>query len=372
MRARFTLAFLGACLTAGCLAPPPPIVVDTPFGEVRARNVGKAKEVAELLERLAPEVKAILPDAQDRPIDVWVQDRLAVYLFHQRADSVRGFTLLEDEFEAKRIHLQEGGQSPWYLAHELVHALIGPSWAPLPGILEEGLGDVIAETLNPEYEEHIRSHRLLNASVFTGGLALEIVYREPSEGSWRSWPVAKRPATLELGPRITPATLRELLETPRSDLHKRWADIPESFYGISWLIVSRAVERVGLEGLHDLCLRARAEGLGLVPVAWLESAADLRLEELDPHFLASCFDRRAMQTALFLQPDAFAEVLLDELLPLQARLGFVDLLRKVQPAFRLPNESEVRVSTYSGPVYRAMRQGWDSSPVPASSALIAP
>lgn len=369
MRASLTLALLGvACLAAGCLAPPPPIVVETPFGEVRARNAGKASEVAELLQRLAPEVKAILPDAQDRPIDVWVQDQLAVYLFHKRPESVRGFTLLEDEFDAKRIHLQEGGQSPWYLAHELVHALISPSWAPLPGILEEGLGDVIAETLNPDYDEHIRAHRLLNASVFTGGLELEIVYREPSEGSWRSWPAAVRPATLELGPRVAPATLRELLETPRSELHRRWADIPESFYGISWLIVSRAVERIGLEGLHDLCLRAKAQGLGLVPVAWLESAADLRLDELDARFLASCFDQRAMNTALYLQPEAFAAVLLDELLPLQARLGFGDLLRKAQPAFRLPSGRDVRVSSYNGPVFRAMRQGWDSRPVPASSA----
>ena len=70
----------------------------------------------------------------------------------------------------------------------------GPIGAPLDrrgrlftglGILEEGLGDVIAEALNPEYEEHIRSHRLLNASAFTGGIALEVVYRQPEAGSWR-------------------------------------------------------------------------------------------------------------------------------------------------------------------------------------------
>ena len=371
MWARVTLA-AAAFLSAGCLAPPPPIVVDTPFGEVRARSASKASEVAALLERLAPEVKAMLPGAQDRPVDVWVQDELAVYLFHKRPESVRGFTLLEDEFQAKRIHLQESGQSPWYLAHELVHALIGPSWAPLPGILEEGLGDVIAEALNPEYEEHIRSHRLLNASAFTGGIELEVVYRQPEPGPSRSWSVVRQPCVLRLGPEISPGTLADLLRTPRSELHRRWADIPESFYGISWLIVSRAVERVGLEGLHALCARATDAGLELVPIAWLEEAAALELDELDPAFLASCFDRRAMQTALFLQPEAFAEVLVDSLLPLHGRIAFGDLFRRARPTIRLANQSEVQVGTYSGPVYRAMRHGWQTLSEPVATATTAP
>jgi hypothetical protein len=145
--ARLSLTLLPAIALSAvsCLAPPPPIVVDTPFGEVRAENRETADHVAGLLTRLAPEVRAILPGSQDRPIDVWVQEELSVYRFNRRPESVRGFTLLNEEFSAKRIHLQEDGQSPWYLSHELVHALIGPSWASLPGIFEEGLGDVVAE-----------------------------------------------------------------------------------------------------------------------------------------------------------------------------------------------------------------------------------
>jgi hypothetical protein len=372
MWGRLATAALSACLASACLAPPPPIVVATPFGEVRAKSADKAHEVAELLERLAPEVKAMLPGAQDRPIDVWVQDELAVYLFHKRPESVRGFTLLEDEFDAKRIHLQEGGQSPWYLAHELVHALIGSSWATLPGILEEGLGDVVAEALNPEYEGHIRSHRLLNASAFTGGLALEIVHLEPGPGPWRTWPAVEEPGLLRLGPTLPAGTLQELLRTPRRDLHQRWADIPESFYGIAWLIVSRVEQRIGLEGLHALCERATASGLELVPVAWLEDASGLDFERLDAEFLASCFDRRALQTALSLQPDAFAEVLLDNLAPLSGRLSFLELFRKARPALRLSDQSEVQISTTNGPVFRAMRQGWQTLPRTAAAPSTAP
>lgn len=360
MWARITAALAGAILSVGCLAPPPPIVVDTPFGAVRARDADEAGEMAMLLEKLAPRVKEMLPGAQDRPIDVWVQEELAVYLFHERPESVRGFTLLEDEFEAKRIHLQSGGQSPWYLAHELVHALIGPSWAPLPGILEEGLGDVVAEALNPEYEEHIRAHRLLNASAFTGGLALEVVYREPGSGPRSSWPEVVTESELVLGPGHDHDELRRLLATPRSALHENWTDIPESFYGIAWLYVSRIVERIGFEGLHGLCLRAEREGRELVPLEWLEEAADLPIEALDARFLATCFDRPTMQTALFLQPEPFAAVMLDALIPLHRRLGFREVFQRAQPGLRLWNDSELRLGYYNGPVYGVMRRGWQT------------
>jgi hypothetical protein len=360
MWARITAALAGAFLSVGCLAPPPPIVVDTPFGEVRARDAEKAGEVAMLLSKLAPEVKAMLPGAQDRAIDVWVQEELAIYRFHERPDSVRGFTLLADEFDAKRIHLQSGGQSPWYLAHELVHALIGPSWGPLPGILEEGLGDVVAERLNPEYQSHIRAHRLLNASAFTGGLALALVYREPGSGPRSSWPEVIEKTRLELGPGYDAPTLRTLLATPRSELHERWNDIPEAFYGIAWLMVSRTVERIGLEGLHALCERASNEGRELVPIAWLEEAAELPLDALSPEFLATCFDRTTMQTALYLQPEPFAATLLDALLPISRRLGFREVFSRAQPGLRLWNDSELRLGYYNGPVYAEMKRNWQT------------
>ena len=147
----------------GCLAPPPPILVETPYGHVRADTREKASEVAQLLREYAPQVRSLLPGSQTRAVDVWVQDELRVYRHTSRPESVRGFTLLADEFEAKRIHLQSSGQSAWYLSHELVHALVDTTWKPLPGILEEGLADVVAEILNPDQANHIRAHRLLNA-----------------------------------------------------------------------------------------------------------------------------------------------------------------------------------------------------------------
>ncbi|MFT5690484.1 MAG: hypothetical protein ACI8PQ_003341, partial [Planctomycetota bacterium] len=89
-----TLVLLLTAASAGCLAPPPPIVAQTPFGDVRAESIEKADEFADLLERLVPRVHELLPGSQHRDIDVWVQDRLRVYRFTERSESVRGFTLL--------------------------------------------------------------------------------------------------------------------------------------------------------------------------------------------------------------------------------------------------------------------------------------
>ena len=210
------------------------------------------------------------------------------------------------------------------------------------------------------------------ASAFTGGVALQVVYRVPSEGPWRSWPERTSRGILQVGSAVPPETLADLLRTPRSELHKRWADIPESFYGISWLIVSRLKQRIGLEGLHELCQRARAAGLELVPVAWLEEAAELDFDRLDPEFLASCFDRNSLSTALFLQPEAFAEVVVDALEPLHGKIGFSDVNRRVRPAFRLGNESTVQVGVNSGPIYRSMRHAWQTLPEPRVGATTAP
>ena len=93
------LTLLLVCVSTACLAPPPPIVVETPFGDVRADTEGTAIEVAAMLEELAPQVKALLPGSQDREIDVWVQNELRVYRFNTRPESVRGFTLLAEEFQ---------------------------------------------------------------------------------------------------------------------------------------------------------------------------------------------------------------------------------------------------------------------------------
>jgi hypothetical protein len=46
-------------------------------------------------------------------------------------------------------------------------------------------------------------------------------------------------------------------------------------YGIGYLVVSRCVESIGIEGLHELCVRAEQEGLDQVPASWMLEPAGL-------------------------------------------------------------------------------------------------
>ena len=367
-------ALLPALLMGACLAPPPPIIVETPFGDVRARSEKKASEVARMLEDLAPKVQRILPGSLDRTIDIWVQEELQVYRFRTRPESVRGFTLLSGEFSAKRIHLQESGQSPWYLAHELVHALIGPSWSPLPGVLEEGLGDVVAEQLNQNSQFHIRAHRLLNASAFTDGLEFDVVYRVPDETvGVADWKAEQCRARMSLSEARSFQLVEELLETSRSDLHDRWHEIPESFYGFAWLVVSRIVEREGLEGLHDLCLKASAEGHEIIPSEWLFEAAELDPQGLSPRFLASCFEEREFTTAILLQPKVFGDLALASIEPLRGRVGVRQLLRYARPAFVLNNGRRIdwaQIPKIRERIARDWPSGPNSARTSATGALL--
>ncbi len=341
---------------SACLAPPPPIVVETPYGEVRAESEHTADEFADLLQRLAPEVQRILPGSLKRPIDVWIQDEPRVWRFHPRPESVRGFTLLADEFDARRIHLQADGQSPWYLSHELVHALIDRSWTPLPGILEEGLGDVVAERLNPDFGGHIRSHRLLNASSFSGGFTVEIAYRTPdASGASGEGPRTTRRVLVETGDSLPFELWDDLLGASRNELHQRWPEIPEPLYGMAWFLVERIVERRGFEGLHELCLAATRQGHPIVPRAWLYEAAEFDPSSFDADFLSQCFGRREFLRAVYLQPEAFGAAALEVLDPLREAVGQRNLFFTARPVFVLADGREIPLGLI-GPIREAIRR----------------
>jgi len=354
-RGRAALACIALALLGlgACLAPAPPIVVNTPFGRVRAESQASADGVAQMLIQLAPRVQELLPGSQERSIEVWVQKRLQVYRYQDRPESVRGFTLLSGEFDARRIHLQKDEPSPWYLSHELVHALIDSSWQTLPGILEEGLADVIAEQLNPREGTHIRAHRLMNASAFSGGLRVELIYQESSALSLSPSRSMIRSATLRLIDPVPIHMALQLLGTKRADLHADWDALPESFYGLAWLIVSR----IGVEPLHALCRRAEREGLALVPSAWLLEAAQLDLEQFTPAFLSSCFSQREFKHAIFLQPEAFASAAIQILAPVSDRLQPELYFPLSRPAFNLSNGSQIPLDT-TGPMMEHLMLNW--------------
>ena len=256
-----------ALLAAGCVQTPPESVA-TPYGVVRADTAEQARELAETLVDLRPRVVALLPDAVDRSTEVWLDSRL------------RGSELADDRnvaavtnVSAGRIQLRgddAGIDLDFLLAHELVHALMGESWDPLPAVMKEGLCDTLAARLVPRSAAPARALRLFAARFAFGDQALDLALNEPGLGGrWGTRIDIASPGVERRGP-MDALALRGRGVRLQGDV-----DDEDALYGYGLLVVERSVDRVGLEGLHMLCIAADEQGEDVVPGDWLLWAAGL-------------------------------------------------------------------------------------------------
>lgn len=266
-RRRATLAALLVALALGVpgCAGPPLAEVATPYGDVHAESQEQANHLAALLLRLHPGVGRLLPDSLDRDTDVWLADFSRDPQLADRPGVV-GFTSVrgaEIRIRADRL----GQDADFVLAHELVHALLGPSWDPLPAILKEGLCDALAARLAPESAARVRGIRLFEAGRAWPALELELSTFDP--GLRRRRKLAVPLAAGGVGP-VT------ALQRPGAGihLHDGWDD-EDALYGYGLLVAERILDRVGVVGLHELCKQATAVGEETVPAAWLLSTAEL-------------------------------------------------------------------------------------------------
>ena len=256
------LALLGAtsCRSA------PPAVVSTPYGDARAETKGRARKLAVLLRQLAPRVAETLPDTRGWPDEVWLSDFADLPDVARRHDVV-GLT----ELGARRVRVRDdrlGRDADFVLTHELVHALLGESWDPLPALMKEGLCDSVASRLAPDAAVRVRAVRLVDASFSDPGMALELWYSEPGLATRTSIPIPTAGVR-----RLDPVTA---LEVGGNGLHGETPGRDESaLYGYGLLLTDRIVDHMGFDGLHDLCVRARAAGHDVVPAPWLLAAAGL-------------------------------------------------------------------------------------------------
>jgi hypothetical protein len=286
-------------------------------GVVRAATKAEADRVARALDDLRPQVLALVPDARRLELEVWVQDVPVLYEFQADAYSDA------DGFFAEgpgRIHLREGSDHiERTLAHELVHASLGDSWRSLPGTLEEGLCDYISMQLCPNSAARLSAGRLSSAAFATGGLVLEIDLAEESTDRPGEhdvcWSARLR---LEGDPRVTVDPLRVFdLEAglSSSDLS---SSQKKAFYGIAFLVVERIARRVGIEGLHEMCERANAEGLDQIPAERLLEAAGLGLDRAGLRTAIELeFGPREIEELVRAHPEFLASTVAHYLLPLE-------------------------------------------------------
>ncbi len=298
---------MGALLAivSGCQVGPPPVAFEGPGGLVRATAPTQALRVSEMLTELQPQVLDMLPDAVERDLEVWVQTQPALYRFegdtYAEAD---GFWSVSHE----RIHLREGASSVRRtLAHELVHASLGASWGVLPGSLEEGLCDLISIHLVPEEATEMRAGRLSAAAFATGGLALDIEVLLPAKASRSGVGLGATTRVRLLGAISEDLDPNSVFDVAAGlSTTKLATNDKKALYGLSFLLVERIVERIGLEGLHELCLRATEQGHHEVPREWLLEAAELQADErLAWHeVIHAAMGTRELRAILMLYPSA--------------------------------------------------------------------
>lgn len=274
-RTRSSLAtiLVGLAGLAACAAPRPPelpIAVAARAGVVHASSAAKARAFADVLDAYAPRIPAVLPGCAARPVDV----RLVTKLARENWGGAT-FTLPDQRW----IELPEG-EEPQAIAatlvHELVHYELGPDWSTLPGVLEEGLCDLVAHKIVPEAAAIERAeYAVLLASAIDGCLFFEAP-RMVGHGAGATFAGDPQSYTVR-------ATIeREDLPSFDEALHYKSRDLEpiraQGVRGVLDALGYLVVARIGIDDLHALCLRARIQGLHQVPSAWIFGAAGL-----DPH-----------------------------------------------------------------------------------------
>ena len=347
---------LGALGLAGCQVLPPPRESRAAEGTVRAATTQDAERVARELDRLAPRVRALLPDARQRPLSVWVQDVPTLYWLP------RTVMAEADGFYAPgmhRIHLrQQAEDQERTLAHELVHATLGPSWEALPGTLEEGLCDVVAAELCPESAARLRAGRLSSACLAFGSIVLDLDCSLPGDYVSVRFFAHLR---VDGAPAASVDPLEVFQASAGLSSAKLSPHVKKALYGLAGMVVQRIVDRHGIEGLHALCLRARAAEEPRIPTDWVLEAAGL---DRDPEHW-----RRALlegignaELAEFVRghPDLATPALLEFLSSKRASGMPATALRDVHASLALP-ESGASLDLLAQPgVLAALLAAWDS------------
>jgi hypothetical protein len=251
---------------------PPPFSARSGDVVALAKDERTAKEVVREVEAVREELVQRIPGLVLRPVEVWLQEELtARFLGTRSRETTYGFTLEPWIGNTPEIHLLE---DDWIacLPHELTHAWLGREWEPLPGVLQEGLCDLMAEELGPF--PGLGALRIRHAAL-AGELRTTFRWNAlDAHGRARRREVTHVSSGVPVASESIPLERAFALE-----LRSRWRSQPSAevghLYGLGYTFARWIVERGGVRALHELCLRAAREERDLVPLAWIEEAAGL-------------------------------------------------------------------------------------------------
>ncbi|MEM6567317.1 MAG: hypothetical protein AAF957_02840 [Planctomycetota bacterium] len=327
-------------LFLSCMATPPSSILAFDGGRVLAADPVEAGRVETLVSDLRPRLLELLPDTQFDDVDVWVQERPSLYRF--TAASTADAEGLWSPSHRRIMLSRHADHFARTLAHEMTHAVLGESWALLPGSIEEGLADHVSATLCENGAARLRAGRLSSACLATGGLEIDVdvvrVDRRtddlvPVQRGWSAR--VKLKGDTETTDPMDVFRLAAGLSSTKLDTGTK-----RGFYGLAYVAVSRIVEREGYAGLHRLCEEAYEEGFDRVPAGAILRAANL---DKDPETwraaAASAMGDREIVELVRMYPDFLVDALTGYLATVhdgaQRAVDPADLLDEVDVKVRL-------------------------------------
>lgn len=262
------MILLGLGLLAGCQAAPRFEAVNE-FGRVRADKLEVAEDIAREMQSVVPRILELLPGASARKTEIWVEDD-----FHERF----GFGHVKGAWGvslSSRIHMIESSNSPKaLLVHELVHFLLDASWATLPALAEEGLCEYFEYRLGERASARMDGQRLawLRAVLGDAHYDLRFQSKHPSLGL----NLDVNGSLSVTSPLPGPIDLQRVFAFGQEELEAVGMGVERGvLYGFGHFLILSVVESRGLNGLHELCLKATEAGLEQIPSAWLLEASGL-------------------------------------------------------------------------------------------------
>lgn len=251
-----------AVLLGGCWVSPPPAAVTSQVGMIRARTADEADHIGRLSEEIVDRMRERMPGLRVRSVDVWLLEEMTPYWGERYPSHIAGMT----EYESGRIYLRRGDPDlEVHLAHELVHALLDNEWRILPGVVEEGLCDLIAAEVVDDGGRRHAVQRLVEASAFFGGFDVRLELADAEEPLLSTSHRIRIQFDGEVA--ISADDALKLDDEGVFDLATQSEGV--GVYGLGFLVALAVTDRVGIQGLRRICERASAQGLGQVPSARL-------------------------------------------------------------------------------------------------------
>ena len=235
---------------------------------VRAETNAQAQHVAQISERLIPAVRELLPGLREIELEVWVQHEIELMRGSPYPKHIAGMA----DYEGGRIHLRRNDLGlELHLAHELVHVLLDESWGGLPGIVEEGLCDVVAARLVKGDGKGHHIKRLVEATAFFGGFDVLIDVRRNRDRNQGRVEVHRVRLSFE---ELSDLPVEQVVSLSNEEVFQRATDdTGVGLYGLGYLVTLAVIERIGFNGLHELCVKAEKQGLEQIPSAVIFRAA---------------------------------------------------------------------------------------------------